>query len=175
MPFFFFSIFVAILWNKISFAIDKKGDMSETLPKYPSLLCLFHVWFMLGRTNLGLELVRFAFSAETSTELEAFHWKYPASVSFQQLKLKPSSPKWGTALSGSPVSNPVANGLWGRGIKIIHLASGWHDFLKEQFVTFPGKAQASQVWTLPYDCCSCCHVGNGVSFVEGCLLTALGY
>lgn len=149
--------------------------MSETLPKYPNLLCLFHVLFMFGRMNLGLEQVRFGFSDEMSIELEAFNWKYPASISFQQLKLKPSSPKRGTTLSGSPVSSPVANGLWGLSIKIIHLASGWHDFLKEQFVTFPGKAQASQVWTLPYDCCCCCHVGNGVSFVEGCLLTALGY
>ena len=67
---------------------------------------------MLRGRNLGLELVRSAFSAETSSELEAFHWKNSALMNFQQSELKPGSPKWGTAPSGSPVSDLLANSLW---------------------------------------------------------------
>lgn len=59
-----------------------------------------------------MELVRFAFSAETSSELEVFHWKHSALVNFQQPELKPSAQKQGTAPARSPVSGPLANGLW---------------------------------------------------------------
>lgn len=67
---------------------------------------------MLGGRNIGLELVGFAFSAETSSELEACHWKHSALTNFQQSELKPSSPQRGTAPARSPLSDPLANGLW---------------------------------------------------------------
>lgn len=67
---------------------------------------------MLGGRNLGLELVRFAFSAETSSKLEVFNWKHSALINFHQSELKPSSPKRGTAPDRSPVSDPLANGPW---------------------------------------------------------------
>lgn len=73
------------------------------------------------------------------------------------------------ALHWSALPSPTCRQmvLWGLSLQLTHLDSGWHHFLKEQFVTFPGKAPASRVWALPYHYCSCCHVGNGVSFVEG--------
>lgn len=89
---------------------------------------------MLRGRNLGLELVRFAVSAETSSELEAFHSKHSALMNFQQPELKPSSPKQGT----TPSSDPLANGLWRLSIRITHLDPGWHNFLKEQCVKFQG-------------------------------------
>lgn len=58
-----------------------------------------------------MELVRFAFSAETSSELEVFHWKHAALMNFQQSELKPSSPKQGTTPARPLVSDPLANGL----------------------------------------------------------------
>jgi len=67
---------------------------------------------MLGGRNLELELARFAFSAETSSELEAFRRKHSALMTFQQSELKPSSPKQGTTLAASLVSDWLASGLW---------------------------------------------------------------
>lgn len=66
---------------------------------------------MLRGKNLELDLVTFVFSAETSSELEACHWKDSALTTFLQSELKPVSPEWGTTSTRSLVSNLLPNGL----------------------------------------------------------------
>lgn len=118
----FFSIFVAILWNSIKVLLYIKRK--ACLRCYVNLLHLFHTWIILRGRNLALELVRFAVSVETSSELEVFHSKHSALVIFQQSELNPSSSKWGTAPARSLVSDPLANGLWRLSIRVTRVDTG---------------------------------------------------
>lgn len=130
---------------------------------------------MLRGMNLELELVTFAFSTETSSELEACHWKHPALTKFQQSELKPISPKWGRHYTAQ-ISGLQPAGKWS-----VHRAS-------RSSISIPGDTTSSKNncdFSRKSSSLASVHVGmtlllhyyegNRTSFVESSLLTALGY
>lgn len=131
---------------------------------------------MLRGKNLEVELVTYAFSAETSSEFEACHWKHPALTNFQQSELKSdwSLPKMGHHTH--QVSDLQPAGKWP-----VHRASRSSISVSADTTSsknncdFSRKNSALASVHISMRLLLRCSVGNGTSFVESSLLPALGY
>lgn len=123
-----------------------------------------------------LELVTFAFSAETSSELEACHWKHPALINFQQSELKSdwSLPKMGH--HSHQVSGLQCAGKWP-----VHRASRSSISVSAGTTSSKNNCDFSRKSSTLASAHTGMrlllhgYVGNGTSFVQSSLFPALGH